>query len=97
MNFNEITIGELLVVIAGITAIVSFVTKMTSPFTELRNRMDKVEAHINNDNIRLKALEEDTKMILRATRVLVMHGASNNEKGELKKIQNELDEYLINK
>ena len=97
MDFNNITIGEIIVLCAGITAIVSFVTKMTSPFTELKTRMDKVEAHINNDNIRLKSLEEDTKMILRATRVLVAHGASNNEKGELKKIQSEIDEYLINK
>lgn len=97
MNFNDITLGDLLVLIAGLTTIVGFITRMTSPFTDLKKRMDKIEEHQNNDNERLKVLENDTKMILKATRVLVAHSVNNNSTGELKKVQNEMDEYLINK
>lgn len=97
MNFNNITIGDILVVVAGITTLIGFFTKVTSPYTELRNRIQKVEEHQANDNERLKALEEDTRMILKATRVLVAHSVTNNNTGELKRVQEEIDNYLINK
>ena len=67
------------------------------PIKTFEDRVKSLEDHQDNDNKRLKQLEEDTRMILRATRVLVAHSATNNEKGELKKIQNDIDEYLINK
>ena len=97
MNFNDVTIGDLLILIAGLTTIIGFIAKMTSPFSELKQRLDKVEQHQANDNERLKTLEEDTRMILKATRVLVMHSVSSNNTGELKKVQAEMDDYLINK
>ena len=97
MNFNDITIGDILIIIAGITTILGFITKVTSPYQELRNRIQKVEEHQANDNERLKALEEDTRMILKATRVLVAHSVTNNNTGELRRVQEEIDNYLINK
>lgn len=97
MNFNDITLGDLLVLIAGLTTIIGFITKVMSPYTDLRKRIEKVEEHQANDNERLKALEEDTRMILKATRVLVAHSVTNNNTGELKKVQAEMDDYLINK
>ena len=97
MNFNDITIGDILVLIAGVTTLIGFITKVTSPYTDLKNRIQKIEEHQDSDNKRLKALEDDTRMILKATRVLVVHGATNNSKGELKKVQEEIDTYLINK
>ena len=97
MNFNDITIGDILVIIAGMTTLIGFITKVTSPYTELKSRLDKVEEHQANDNERLKSLEEDTKMILKATRVLVAHSVTNNNTGELKRVQEEIDNYLINK
>lgn len=97
MNFDNITMGEIVVLIAGVTAITSFITKLTSPFTELKTRIEKIETHQDNDNKRLEELEKDTKMILKATRVLVAHSVSNNNTGELKRVQEEIDNYLINK
>lgn len=97
MNFNNITIGDVLVIIAGITTIVGFITKITSPYQELKSRIQKIEEHQDNDNERLKALEDDTRMILKATRVLVAHSVTNNNTGELKRVQEEIDNYLINK
>ena len=97
MDFNTITIGQVLVLIAGITAIASFISRVASPFNDLKQRVGKVEEHQNSDLERLKALEDDTKMILKATRTLINHSITNNSTGELKRIQNEIDEYLINK
>ena len=97
MNFNSLTIGEIVVIIAGITTIAGFVTKITSPWNELKTRIEKIENHQANDNERLKAMEEDTRLILKATRTLVLHSVTNNSTGELKKIQEEIDNYLINK
>ncbi len=97
MDFNSITLSEILVMIAGVTTIIGFITKVTSPWSELKKRIEKVEEHQNNDNTRLKMLEDDTKMILKATRVLVAHSVTNNNTGELKRVQAEIDDYLINK
>ena len=97
MDINNITIGQIIEIGSVITALFLLYKNATQPVKSFAKRVSDLETHIDNDNKRLKALESDTKMILRATRVLVAHGASNNEKGELKKVQNEIDEYLINK
>jgi hypothetical protein len=68
-----------------------------SPYTDLRKRIEKVEEHQANDLERLKIMENDMRMMLKATRVLVAHSVTNNNTGELKKVQAEMDDYLINK
>lgn len=97
MNMNDITIGDLLVIIAGLTTIIGFITKVMSPYTDLRKRIEKVEEHQANDLERLKTMENDMRMMLKATRVLVAHSVTNNNTGELKKVQAEMDDYLVNK
>lgn len=97
MNLENITIADILVLIAGVTTIVGFISKLTSPYSELKTRITKIEQHQDSDNIRLKQVENDTKMILKATRVLVEHSYTNNATGKLEKIKLDLDDYLINK
>lgn len=97
MNFNDITVGDLLVLIAGITTVVGFIAKIKSPVDNFSTRITKIEQRQAEDDERLKALEDDTKLILKATRVLIAHSVTNNETGELRKVQAEIDEYLINK
>lgn len=97
MNFNNITIGDILVIIAGITTIIGFISKVKTPVDSFNARITKIEQRQAIDDERLKALEDDTKLILKATRVLIAHSVTNNETGELRKVQAEIDEYLINK
>lgn len=97
MNFNNITIGDILVIIAGLTTIVGFISKVKTPVDSFNTRITKIEQRQAIDDERLKALEDDTKLILKATRVLIAHSVTNNETGELRKVQAEIDEYLINK
>lgn len=97
MSFNNITIGDILVIIAGVTTIIGFVSKVKTPVDSFNARLTKVEQHQANDNEKLKELENDTKLLLKATRTLISHSVTNNSTGELKKVQAEIDEYLINK
>ena len=97
MNINDITIGDLLVLIAGVTTVIGFVAKIKTPVDSFNSRIVKIEQHVDADNERLRELENDTKMLLKATRVLIAHSVTNNETGELKKVQAEIDNYLINK
>lgn len=97
MNFNNITVGDILVIIAGITTIIGFISKVKTPVDSFNARITKIEQRQAIDDERLKALEDDTKLILKATRVLIAHSVTNNETGELRKVQAEIDEYLINK
>ena len=85
MNFNDITIGQLLVLIAAITAIATFIGKVTTPVKTFEKRVSDLEQHLDNDNKRLKLLEQDTRLILKATRVLVMHSVSSIILENLKK------------
>lgn len=97
MNLENITIGQVLEFGSVLTAIILLYQKAAKPVKTFDTRVRDLESHLDNDNRRLKVLEEDTKMILKATRVLVAHEVSHNESGELKKVQDEIDEYLINK
>lgn len=97
MNFNNITIGDILVIIAGLTTIIGFISKVKTPVDSFNTRITKIEQRQAKDDERLKSLEDDTKLILKATRVLIAHSVTNNETGELRKVQAEIDEYLINK
>ncbi len=97
MNFNNITVGDILVIIAGLTTIIGFISKVKTPVDSFNARITKIEQRQAIDDERLKSLEDDTKLILKATRVLIAHSVTNNETGELRKVQAEIDEYLINK
>lgn len=97
MEFNEITMSMLLSWIGGVSVIVGFVAMVGKPFKKYDERLKTIEQYKQTDNERLNDLEKDTKLILRSVKVLVAHSVSGNSTGELKKIQNEIDEYLISK
>ena len=94
---EEITIGQLVSwgqVIVTIAGLIVFAYKPIKKYSE---RLEKAESTLKDHDEEIKGLKQDTRLILKATRVLVAHGATNNEKGELNKVQAEIDEYLINK
>ena len=97
MNIENLTLGEVLQIGSVITALVLLYQKAAKPVKTFEKRVTDLETHLDNDNKRLKTLESDTKLILKATRVLVSHSMSGNDTGELKKIQDEIYNYLENK
>lgn len=94
---ENITLGEIIGAFGVITSLVLIYQKVTGPIKSFTKRVDDLEKHADNDNKRLKTIEEDNKMMLRSIRVLIAHSVDNNHTGELKETQKEIDEYLINK
>ena len=94
---EDLTIGQLVSWGQLIVTIVGLIVFAYKPIKAYNKRLDDVEKAQKDNDEEIKGLKDDMKMVLRSIRVLVAHGATNNEKGELKRIQNELDEYLINK
>ena len=60
-------------------------------------------AKLDNDNRRLKELEEERdyishsiSLLMKSNLVILGHLSTNNNKGEMKKMQDEMREFLIN-
>lgn len=96
-NLEQITLGELVTAAAFITLLVTYIKNALKPLNDFTKRIDDIEAHQDNDNKRLKQLEEETRLILKATLVLVKHGEDNNHTGELAQMEKNINEYLLNK
>lgn len=62
---------------------------------EIDDRIKKIEEHQDNDNKKLKRLEDDTKQILLSVNALLNHSIDNNHNEQLKERKSELDAYLI--
>ena len=52
---------------------------------------------LDNDNKRLKEVEDSNKMILQCLLVIINHDITSNGYEELDKARDELQEFLINK
>lgn len=97
IDIQEITLGQLVTAIGFIIILVGYINQALKPLKDFTKRIDQIEQHQDNDNKRLNKLEQETHLILKATRVLVSHSVDNNHTGDLKKMQDEIDDYLVNK
>ena len=96
----QITINTLLAVAAVVAAFWSvrkIYMEAKQPAREQAKRLKAVEDHLDNDNKRLKDLEEMTKLTLRAQLALIDAITSEdvNKLDELHEIQKEIQDYLI--
>lgn len=86
-----ITIGGAWAVIKGIK------DKMKAPDTERDIQLKKHSEQLDNDNKRLKALEEGNKVIMQAMLALMSHELDGNHTEQLQKAKKDLEEYLISR
>lgn len=77
------------------------ISKKLHPEADLRDKVDKLAECINNDNRRLKALENDQEenkefegVMCRVMLAQLNHELSGNEVAKLKAARDELNEYL---
>lgn len=85
-----------LATIAGAVAIVYNLYKsIKKPDTERDTTLKKHSEQLDNDNKRLKELEESNKIIMRSMLALMSHELDGNHTEELTKAKDELQEYLI--
>lgn len=78
-------------------AVWKIIKEIKKPSEDLKKKVEHHEELLNNDNERLKDIEQSTKMILNCMFVLINHDLTGNGIDKMKEARDELQEYLINK
>lgn len=94
----QITMTTILAFCAILVAIWSaykVIKEARQPSEERLKRLSDVEEHLDNDNKRLKDLEEATKLNLKAQLAIIDHLTTGNHTEQLKDVKTEIQDYLI--
>ncbi len=96
--------GAIVSVSAAIAVIVKVIQKAKAPEKTQNERIDKLESdvkslkqYLDNDNKRLKALEEGNIVTQQALLALLSHALNGNDIDSLKEAKTKLEKYLIGK
>ena len=89
---------------AAVTVITALISKMKAPnvrqnlrLDQIETRLDKLSNYLDNDNVRIKAIEEGNKVTQKAILALMSHAINGNDTDKLTEAKNSLEQYLINK
>ena len=99
MNF-VITSEQILgfcTLIASLWGVWKIVKEVKKPSDDLKAKVEHHDELLNNDNERLKDIEQSNKMILNCMFALINHDLTGNGIDKMKEARDELQEYLINK
>lgn len=96
--------GTITAVAAAATVIVKLITKAKAPEKEqndrinaLEKKVDKFAEMFDNDNKRLKALEDGNRVTQEALLALLGHAKNGQNTEQIVKAENDLKQYLINR
>ena len=103
--------SALITISAAVAVIISAIKKLKEPenvqnreIQELKDKMKGFEDRLNrhdeffgNDNKRLLAIEEGNRVTQQALLALMQHAINGNDVDKLKKAEDDLKTYLINK
>lgn len=73
------------------------VVELKKPNDDLKAKVEQHDNLLNNDNERLKEVEESNKMILQCLLVIINHDITGNGIDRLKTTRDTLNEFLVNK
>ena len=99
MDFT-ITSAQILAFCAFVTAlwgVWKIVKELKKPNDDLKNKVAQHDLLLDNDNKRLKDIEDSNRMILQCLLVIINHDITGNGIEKMKSARDELQEYLINK
>lgn len=99
MDFT-ISSNQIMAFCALITAlwgIWKIVKEIKKPNEDLKSTVSAHEKLLDNDNKRLKMIEDSNKMILQCLLVIINHDITGNGIEKMKEAREELQEFLINK
>lgn len=99
MNFT-ITSAQILAFCAFVTAlwgVWKIVKELRKPNDDLKNTVARHDLLLDNDNKRLKEIEDSNRMILQCLLVIINHDITGNGIEKMKTARDELQEYLINR
>ena len=96
--------GAITATAGAVAVIYAIVQKARTPNQTQNERLDKHEewlkkhdALLDNDNKRLKQLEDGNKIIQRALLELLKHGIDGNDVDGMRKVRDDLQQYLIDR
>ena len=99
MNFT-ITSAQILAFCAFITTlwgVWKIVKEIKKPNDDLKNTVARHDKLLDNDDKRLKEIENSNRMILQCLLVNINHEITGNGIEKMKTARDELQEYLINR
>ena len=96
--------GTITAFAAAVTVIIKAVKRAKAPektqnerIEKLEKRMEKYDQQFDNDNKRLKELEEGNRITQKAMLALLGHAKDGNNKEQIVEAENDLKQYLINR
>ena len=99
MNFT-ITSAQILAFCAFLTTlwgVWKIVKEIKKPNDDLKNTVARHDKLLDNDDKRLKEIENSNRMILQCLLVIINHDITGNGIEKMKMARDELQEYLINR
>lgn len=108
-DINNVTIGQIVTTISVVTVIAVFVGQInkwikekTKPIEEFKDNLDdmddritKIEDHQANDLESIQDMKRCIRLLLRSNMALLANGEDNNHTGQLKQMEKEIQQYLI--
>ncbi len=98
MENTSITIQTILAFFGGVSVIgggLTVIIKMLNPFKILNEKVKSHDTMLENDNKRLKSIEETNKVICKSMFALLDHEITGNSIEKLKNAKQDMQEYLI--
>ena len=83
--------------VASLWGLWKIVKEWKKPSDDLKSTVNKHDALLDNDNKRLKDIEDSNQMILKCLLVIINHSITGNGIEKMKDIREELEAFLINK
>lgn len=83
--------------LTAVWGVVKIVKELKKPGDDLKATVESHEEKLNNDNERLKTVEDSNKMILQCLLIIINHDITGNGIDKMKEVRDELQEFLINK
>lgn len=91
-----LTICGAIITIGGAAAIITkIIDKRRKPDKDRDEIIKKHTEMLDNDNRRLKKLEEDDRLILESLLALMSHELDGNHTDQLRKVHDKLKEHLV--
>ncbi len=82
--------------IAGVWGIYKIIKELRKPSDDLREKVEKHDRLLDNDNKRIHKIEESNQLILRCMLDLINHEITGNGIEKMKQTRDDLQEFLIN-
>ena len=83
--------------IVAVWGVIKVIKEIKKPNDDLKTEVARHTLLLDEDNDRLKAVEDSNKMILQCLLVIINHDLTGNGVDRMKEVRDELQEFIINR